>query len=338
MITAFEGPTADNVWLQAVEKFRDGFGVSEQGSRGGSTTEILHAAFSVSDPRQRWVISRQPALNPAFALAEIVWIMAGRRDLEFLKFWNPQLPKYVGNGPNLHGAYGYRLRHHFGFDQLERAFRALKNNPETRQVTLQIWDGMGDLPMGDGKPRDKDIPCNTSSMLKVREGKLEWLQVLRSNDMFLGIPHNFVQFTTLQEIMAGWLGLECGSYNHVSDSLHIYERDMARVMDSGSVGESRTNIDSLALPYEESISVFDQLEQHVALMIDDTVGVAVIESLASWESGHEGYNNINRVLVAEALRRRGAIHMTSDVMASCSNKVLQQLWQSWLERTSVQGG
>ena len=338
MITAFEGPTADNVWLQAVEKFRDGFGVSEQGSRGGSTTEILHAAFSVSDPRQRWVISRQPAINPAFALAEIVWIMAGRRDLEFLKFWNSQLPKYVGDGPDLHGAYGYRLRRHFGFDQLERAFRALQNNPETRQVTLQIWDARYDLPADDGRPSDDDIPCNTSSMLKVREGKLEWLQTLRSNDMFLGLPHNFVQFTSLQEIFAGWLGIECGSYNQLSDSLHIYEENAPNVLGSSPPDETVLNVDSLAVTFEESKSVFDRLARHIDLMITDEAGVSTIEPLADWDSGHEAYNNINRVLVAEALRRRGAIHMTSDVMASCTNKVFQQLWQSWLERTSAQGG
>ena len=52
------------------------------------TKEILHAAISISDPRQRWMMSRQPALNPAFALADVVWIMNGRRDIGFLEFWN----------------------------------------------------------------------------------------------------------------------------------------------------------------------------------------------------------------------------------------------------------
>ena len=35
---------------------------------------------------------------------------------------------------------------------------------------------------------------------KVRQGKLEWSQIMRSNDVLLGMPYNFIQFTGLQEI------------------------------------------------------------------------------------------------------------------------------------------
>ena len=41
-------------------------------------------------------------------------------------------------------------------------------------------------------------------------------------DFWLGFPFNIVQFTMLQEIMAGWIGVDVGSYHHLSDSLHIY--------------------------------------------------------------------------------------------------------------------
>ena len=77
-----------------------------QPGRGGTTKEILRAAITVNDPRQRWVASRQPPLNIAFALADVVWIMTGRNDLAFLEAWNSKLSDYVGKGPQLHGAYG----------------------------------------------------------------------------------------------------------------------------------------------------------------------------------------------------------------------------------------
>ena len=79
MISAFQGQSADNVWQQAAEGFRRSDGARSQNSRGGSTREILHVAISIADPRQRWVVSREPPLNIAFALAEVVWIMTGRR-------------------------------------------------------------------------------------------------------------------------------------------------------------------------------------------------------------------------------------------------------------------
>ena len=130
MFSSFEGSTADQVWQQVKEAFRVGEGVLAQPSRGGRTKDILHAAIAISDPRQRWVVSRQPPLNVAFAIAEVIWIMTGRNDLTFLKAWNKKLPGYVGAGLKLRGAYGHRLRHHIGVDQLTRGYPSAERQPE----------------------------------------------------------------------------------------------------------------------------------------------------------------------------------------------------------------
>ena len=230
MLHLFEGQTADEVWRQAAESIRAGEGVIAQPSRAGVTYELLHTCLAIRDPLQRWILSREPALNPAFAIAEIVWILAGRNDSSFVNHWNPKLPQYAGRGPTYYGAYGHRLRRHFLTDQLDRAYDTLRHNPNSRQVVLQIWDPQKDLPCEDGKPCAEDIPCNIVSFLKMRRGRLEWMQILRSNDLLLGLPHNVIQFTTLQEVMAGWLGAELGSYCQLSDSLHVYKRDFGRVM------------------------------------------------------------------------------------------------------------
>ena len=129
MISLFQGASADDVWQQVAQAFRQSDGVATQNGRGGPTRELLHAAISVEDPRQRWAVSRRPALNPALALAEVVWIMTGRRDLAFLEFWSKEYRKFAGDGPELHGAYGYRIRRHLSIDQLDRAFRVLSSEP-----------------------------------------------------------------------------------------------------------------------------------------------------------------------------------------------------------------
>src|SRR5215216_3681161 len=140
MFRVFEGDTADQVWHEAASAFCNGECVAEQSSRAGQTLEILHSAISIANPIQRWVTTRYPPINPAFAIAEIVWLMTGRNDSAFLNYFNRQLPKYAGEGPIYHGAYGFRLRQHLGVDQLNRAYHALKSKPYTRQVVLQIWD------------------------------------------------------------------------------------------------------------------------------------------------------------------------------------------------------
>ena len=329
MIWAFQGQSADHVWHQAAEAFRWSDGVRRQNSRRGPTKEILHVATSITDPRQRWVVSRQPPLNLAFALAEVVWIMTGRRDLAFLEYWNTKYRDFVGPGPDLHGAYGYRLRHHLRIDQLERAYQVLEHNPDTRQVVLQIWDSQEDMPAPDGTPVDQDVPCNIVAMPKIRDGKLEWLQVIRSNDMFLGVPHNFVQFTSMQELLAGWLGVECGSYTQISDSLHVYDRDWKSMVDSTALPSVSRNTDKLDLPKQESDRVFKQLEHRILLMIDGKAKPDVLEGLASWDDAPEAYRNIAVVLTAEALRRRKLANAAARVMSRCTNPAYRQLWYRW---------
>ena len=329
MIPSFDGLSADAVWQKAAIAFRESVGIRNQDSRGGPTKEMLHVGMSISDPRQRWVVSRTPPLNLAFALAEVVWIMTGRRDLAFLEYWNREYRKYVGQGPKLHGAYGYRLRSHLQIDQLERAYRALKHETDTRQVVLQIWDSRIDMPAVDGTPADRDIPCNVVAMPKVRDGKLEWLQIIRSNDMFLGVPHNFVQFTCLQEVLAGWLGVECGTYNQISDSLHVYNHHWEKVVKSAPLPSVSRNRDCLDLPRADSNRMFKDLEHRVEQMIDPKTEPDALEGLSSWEGAPEGYRNIGIVLSAEALRRRGLEKAAARTMSKCTNPVYQQLWSRW---------
>jgi thymidylate synthase len=87
--------------------------------------------------------------------------------------------------------------------------------------------------------------------------------IMRSNDIFRGLPYNFVQFTTMQEIMAGWLSLKVGSYNHFSDSLHVYESDFGR-LEAVQTVKMNKNTDSLVLPKAEFDLVFADLEYHIS--------------------------------------------------------------------------
>src|SRR5690349_18815602 len=137
---ALRGKTADDAWRAAAVLFRAGGPAYSQGGRGGDTTELLHVLLEIENPRERWVSSRTPAINPAFALVEVFWIAAGRRDVSLPAFWNPRLPRFCGSSPEISGAYGYRLRNHFGIDQLDRVYRALEAKPDSRQTVLQIWD------------------------------------------------------------------------------------------------------------------------------------------------------------------------------------------------------
>ena len=331
MIKVFEGTTADEVWRMAAAELLHGNSTRHQDGRGGSTQELLHAAFTIQDPRQRWVVARQPALNPAFAIAEIVWILSGRNDSAFLNYWNSQLPKFAGSGNLYHGAYGFRLRHKFGIDQLERAYQALRHNPDGRQVVLQIWDPEADFPDTRGWPVNPDIPCSISSLLKIRNGKLEWMQIIRSNDLFRGVPYNFIQFTSMQEVLAGWLGIELGSYNQLSDSLHLYDGD-AELLHRGISGAVERNSDSLGLPKEESDAVLARVDYLIETMATPNLSQGDLRALPTESGIPHAFQNLLLVVAAEAARRRGWLALAQSLMDDCSNSVLTHAWKNWFTR------
>ncbi|WP_369045769.1 thymidylate synthase [Sinomonas sp. P10A9] len=324
-----ENDSADDLWSNAWVAVLDGPGTVRDNIAKGPSHETLHAVLALTDPRQRWVTSRVPAINPAFAIAEVIWILRGRSDAAFLTAWNRSLPKYSGKSEILDGAYGERLRHRFGVDQLLRASSILRTRPEQRQVVLQIWDPLRDLPDDTGESASPDVPCNVVSILKCVDGRLDWLQVMRSNDLVRGLPYNLVQWTTLQEILAGWIGVEVGHYVHVSDSLHVYHDDLGRFTSNDARIKYR-NEDDLRLDIQKSEQVFTVLEEAVSQIAGaDSLG-GVIEHVQSLDQ--EGYSDWLRVMGAERLRRLTIADAATDMARSISNPLLRHAVGNWFRR------
>jgi thymidylate synthase len=343
MIRTIEAITADAAWLAIADIFRRKDGTEIRSSRLGQVHEILHTAITIQQPTDRWVLSREPAINPAFALAEVIWILTGRNDASFLNYFNRALPSFAGRGPSYHGAYGFRLRRHFedaqnrGLDQLERAYLTLSHQPDSRQAILQIWDCRVDLPDPLGAPSAEDIPCNVLAMLKVREGTLHWTQVVRSNDLFRGFPYNLVQFTMLYEVIAGWLGLNMAPYHLLIDSLHLYEDTWAAIERSVPLQLLPSN-DNLGLARNESDAAFDQLASLGERIADDRSTIPAIREWARKSMLPPGHRNILVVLAAEGVRRRGNLDAAYEMLDECNNHLYRQLCLRWFQRVSAQIG
>ncbi|MDQ7815902.1 MAG: thymidylate synthase [Melioribacteraceae bacterium] len=320
--------SANELWFHLVKTFKNNSKTVIQKSRVGDNKEILHYWITITDPIQRFMTMRYPSINPAFAIAEIVWIINGRNDSMFLNKWNSQLCKYAGYDDYYHGAYGYRLRKNFQIDQLKSAYEALKNDTSTRQIVLQIWDSKKDLPFPSGKAKSKDIPCNITSLLKIRDNKLEWVQIMRSNDMFRGLPYNIIQFTTLQEILAGWLGIKPGNYYHFSDSLHLYNDDKL-IMKKKSEFVNSTNSDSIHLSYKESKSLFKQFEHKIEQLINSPLTPKKLISINNWDSAPQSFRNMLSLLTAEAARKIKYDDVVTEIIAGCSNPCFTQMWNNW---------
>ena len=331
-MNVFQGKTTSDTWEQVYTHLFSGVNSSIQNSRLGKILEIMKVSISIENSRDRWTVNRKPMISPAFAIAEVFWILDGSNEADFINTWNPLLKKYAGDNRNYYGAYGERLKYNLGFDQIQRAYETLKKNPNSRQVVLQIWDGKKDLPYNDGNPNSEDIPCNTISLLKVRDNKLEWSQIMRSNDLFRGTPYNFIQFTTLQEIMAGWLKVDIGEYFHFTDSLHVYKSDI-KIFSKREKNLPINNSDKLLFSKSEFDKFFPQCIGILKKVQKYGVENKDILNLKSNKSIPQEYKNLLSLPLAYLALKSNNLELVQACETICTNKLLLTVWELWKKET-----
>lgn len=200
-------------------------GVRQESQHGVTLEYPEPVSVMYKNPRERILFDETRDSNPFLNFFEALWILEGRNDVDFLQYLVPTMNKYSDNGNTYYGAYGYRLRQVTNVlgnnvDQVQEAIAKLKENPDDRQVVLTIRDRM------DMWYKGKDQPCNLMVSCKVRNGALNIHVFNRSNDFVWGLAGtNVVQFSMLQEYMAGQIGVKVGMYHQTTDSFHAYLND-----------------------------------------------------------------------------------------------------------------
>lgn len=193
-------------------------GVTEPSRNGPVLVAPGPVATVYHHPLARVLFDPMRNANLFFHLFEAFWILAGREDVRFLSLFNSRMSSYSDDGEVFHGSYGYRLRSAFGFDQIEEVCKMLHDDPTTRRSVLQIWDANLDLGTD-----SKDLPCNDMVMMRVKNGALDITVCNRSNDAVWGAyGTNAVQFSFLQEYIAGMARLRVGEYTQMSHNFHVY--------------------------------------------------------------------------------------------------------------------
>lgn len=183
----------------------------------GPSSEIFGCLIKLTNPRARISITetRGRAFSP---LGELLWYLSKSNALSYIKYYIPPYIKSSDDNKTIYGAYGPRLFNKDGaINQVTNIINILKEKPNSRRAVIQLFDAK-DL-MGS----HKDIPCTTSLQFTIRNKKLVMMTSMRSNDAYLGLPHDIFCFTMLQEIIAVTLGVEIGTYHHSVASLHLYK-------------------------------------------------------------------------------------------------------------------
>ncbi len=153
-------------------------------------------------------------------VAEQIWFLMGESRPDWLRPFTKIWDDFLEPDGTIKAAYGYRWRHHFGRDQIDMLLKHLSENPHSRHAVVVTWDPASDGLAFDAK---KNLPCPYTFTANIAGGKLHLHNIVRSNDMILGCPHDVAGFALLQCILAERLGVAPGIYTHSISNAHIYD-------------------------------------------------------------------------------------------------------------------
>lgn len=190
----------------------------------GKCIEKIGVMLNLQNPRHR--LSRSETKGKPFsAIGELIWYLAGSDELKFIEYYLSNYSCYAEDDGTVYGAYGPRIKNKDGINQFENIIQILKTNEQTRKAVIQLFDAK------DIVAKKKEVPCTSTLQFFIRDDKLHMITSMRSNDIFLGLPHDIFAFTFIQELIARKLGKELGEYHHAVGSMHLYDqhRDKAKL-------------------------------------------------------------------------------------------------------------
>lgn len=170
---------------------------------------------------------------PKSAAAEVAWYLQGTQDASFIRKYAPLWDKFVEplvkredlfNGDEMmdgvKAAYGYRWRRHFGRDQIRLAIEALRKDSSDRRCFVSAWDPSED---GLGELGQRNVPCPAAFTFSVLNGELHSSLMLRSSDVFVGLPYDVMGHALLMDAVAAELRIKPGVMHVTLAHAHLYE-------------------------------------------------------------------------------------------------------------------
>jgi len=194
--------------------------------RGSLTRELRARVIELESVHERYVVIPGRNNNVFASIAESMWVLAGRDDIDYLGAYVHRAVDYSDDGLVWRAAYGPRLRDWNGIDQLTEVTSILSHDLSSRRAVVTIFDPDRDF------VQSKDIPCNNWLHFLVRDGQLDLNVAARSTDIWWGFSGiNAFEWSLLLEVVAHWLGQAPGHLTFFTSSLHLYEHHFKKAQE-----------------------------------------------------------------------------------------------------------
>ena len=179
------------------------------------TRAFYNEGFCILDPRDRIIKTEWRQWSNKYAEREWQWYLSRNRSVEELKKFAPKWDEMHGGDNIVNSNYGWQWGRK---GQLKKCIDQLRNNPDTRQAWISIYDGK------EKSQYQYDTPCTMCVGFSIHPmtNNLDMTVIMRSNDLVHGFCNDQYCFSKLQEYVANRLNLEVGHYYHFAHDLHIY--------------------------------------------------------------------------------------------------------------------
>ena len=111
-------------------------------------------------------------------------------------------------------------------DQFTKIVDRLREDPDSRQLWISLWDPTRDPDLLGGVSR---VPCSLGYGLQVRNGKLNLHYVMRSCDFSTHFANDVYLAIRMLEYISKLTGYPVGNFTHTVFSLHVYRKDLKNV-------------------------------------------------------------------------------------------------------------
>jgi thymidylate synthase len=310
-------PTFDDLMRKVITSINE-YGEQTTPTKG-SARELFGVLLELTNPLKRLSLTETRG-KPYSCLGELCWYLSGSNRLDVISYYIPRYKEYA-DGEIVFGGYGPRLLNWEGTSQLRTVTALLERKKDSRQAVIQIFD------RNDIVGKHGDVPCTCSFQFMLRSGKLNMLTNMRSNDAFLGLPHDFFCFTMLQEIVARSLSAEVGTYKHVVGSLHLYDENSELAEQFIDEGWQSTEVTMPPMPIGDPWQSIEMLlKAEEAIRTSQTFDEGILARLDPY------WADLIRLLKVFACKQKGQKNRIKAIQAEMASKA----YFHFIERTIAQ--
>ena len=191
--------------------------IIQDGVDFADTKALFNVGFYITNSQDNKIINRERNWKLEYAEAEWQWYLSGNRNIAKLGELYGKVPeiwkRMADKQGNVNSNYGWQWER---TSQLDIIVQMLKDNPETRQAAISIYDAK------EISDYTNDTPCTYAVQFTIIHGRLDMCVTMRSNDLWYGFCNDQYCFSKLQKMVSDELNIEPGVYYHFAHNMHLY--------------------------------------------------------------------------------------------------------------------